>query len=337
MAKTIVGLMETEREGESVVRALMGDCGCDRDDIGLMARGIEGQEIAPEGKTRGSGAAKGAGAGAAVGGVLGLVAGLTSLAIPGLGPIIAAGPIAAALAGAGIGAVAGGVIGALTKQGVPEEDAHYYAEGVKRGGTLITVRADDDTMADCVARTMKKHGAVDIDARAAEWQREGWNPPTGRSMASGTMRGESLPVVNEELIVGKRAVSHGGVRVYTHVTETPVDKKVKLREEHVDVERRPVDRPLGAGEDAFRERTLEARETSEEPVVQKRARVVEEVDLKKQASEREQSIHDTVRKTDVKVDRTGDRPTRSGRAAYDGPERRVRARSFKGLDRRNPG
>jgi hypothetical protein len=95
------------------------------------------------------------------------------LAIPGIGPIVAAGPLAAALAGAGVGAVAGGLIGGLTGAGVSEEDANYYAESVRRGGALVTVRADD-ARADEAARIMRTHGAVDIERRADQWRSEGW-------------------------------------------------------------------------------------------------------------------------------------------------------------------
>lgn len=324
MEKTVVGLLDTREEAERAVRDVMAECRCERSDIGLMTRSAEGERVGEREGGAGSGAAKGAVAGGAVGGVLGLVAGLTSLAIPGLGPIIAAGPIAAALAGAGIGAVAGGIIGALKNLGVPEEEAHYYAEGVKRGGTLVTVRAPDDASAQRVAAVLRRHGAVDIDARAAQWQREGWKHPT-----------QAIPVVREDIAVGKREVDHGGVRIYNRIIETPVEKNVRLREEHVEVQRRPVDRPLQPGDDAFRERTIELHEKSEEPVVEKRARVVEEVDVRKQAAEREQKVRDTVRRTDVKVERTGDRATRSsGGLSYSGPERRIRDASYGGPDRR---
>src|SRR3982751_6408840 len=137
MAKTVVALMETPQEAENVVRDLTSTCGCQRSDIGL-------------------------------------VAGAAALTIPGIGPFIAAGPIAAALAGAGIGAAAGGAIGALVHLGVPEEEAHYYAEGVRRGGTLITVNASTDEMATCAAMVMKNHGAADIEQRAAQWKQQGW-------------------------------------------------------------------------------------------------------------------------------------------------------------------
>jgi uncharacterized protein (TIGR02271 family) len=325
MAKTVVGLMDTPREAESVVRDLTGSCGCNRSDIGLMARGdIEGSSPRTDDQSSGevaAGALKGAGTGAAVGGVLGLVAGAASLAIPGVGPIIAAGPIAAALAGAGIGAVAGGIIGALTNIGVPEEEAHYYAEGVKRGGTVITVHARDDRTADCAAQVMRQHGAVDIEQRADQWRQEGWS---GRAVEGE----EVIPVTKEELAVGKREVRQGGVRVYAHTTERPVEETVQLREEHASIERRPVDRPVTSADDAFKERSLEVSETAEKPVVGKRARVTEEVRVGKRATQRQQTVRDTVRQTEVKVEKSG-----SG-GSYQGPERRKRQSSYSGADRR---
>jgi uncharacterized protein (TIGR02271 family) len=326
MAKTVVGLMNTSREAESVVQDLVASCGCDRADIGLMARGTQGE--ATGGGTTGdnhsevaSGALKGAGTGAAVGGVLGLVAGAASLAIPGIGPIIAAGPLAAALAGAGIGAVAGGAIGALTNLGVPEDEAHYYAEGVRRGGTLITVHARTDQAADCAAGVMRQHGAADIEERAQEWKKGGWG---GRLSSD---QEQVLPVVQEELAVGKRKVSKGAARIYAQVRETPVEETVQLREEQVRVERQPVDRPVSAGDDAFKEKSYEFRETAEEPVVQKRARVKEEVRVGKQATERSETIRDTVRGTDVRVER-------SGTGAYQGADRRRSTTPYTGRDRR---
>ena len=121
-----------------------------------------------------SGAATGAVTGGVVGGAAGLAASLMGLAIPGIGPIIAAGPIVAALSGAGVGAVAGGLIGGLTDLGVDKADAEYYAESVRRGGALVTVRADD-TRAEHAADLMREHGAVDIERRAEQWREKGWS------------------------------------------------------------------------------------------------------------------------------------------------------------------
>jgi len=335
MAKTVVGLMDTPREAESVVRDLTSSCGCSRDDIGLMARGEQSEVTGGAGTTGehtsdiGSGALKGAGTGAAVGGILGLVAGVASLSIPGIGPFIAAGPIASALAGATVGAAAGGIIGALANLGVPEDEAHYYAEGVKRGGTLITVRAESDDVADCAAGVMRQHGAVDIEERAAQWKQSGWS---GR--ATEGEQEQVLPVAREELAVGKRQVSQGGVRVYSHVTETPVEETVRLREERATIERRPVDRNVSAGDDAFQERSFEVNETAEEPVVGKRSRVVEEVRVGKQATERDETIRDTVRQTNVEVEKGGRTAGGGMNTGFTGTERRRNKAPFSGQDRR---
>ena len=208
MSKTVIGLMDNIGEAQAVVRDLVA-IGIRRDDIGFMANEkdtIPSSEHLneSEGSTAASGALAGAGTGAAVGGLAGLALALAPLAIPGIGPIVAAGPIAAALTGAGIGAVAGGLIGGLARLGVPEEEAHYYAEGVRRGGILVTVAAEDEAQADLAVDVMKRHGAVDIDERATEWKKQGW---TGRFEADASM--------------GTK-VERGGVRVYTRTLEQPV-------------------------------------------------------------------------------------------------------------------
>jgi uncharacterized protein (TIGR02271 family) len=121
-----------------------------------------------------------------------------------------------------------------------------------------------------------------------------------------TGQAQSIPVVEEQLKVGKREVPRGGVRVFTHMTEEPVEETVNLREERINVERRPVDRPASEADfAAFREVTIELTEISEEAIVQKEARVVEEVELGKQIEQRDETIRDTVRKTEVDVEEMG--------------------------------
>ena len=344
MAKTVIGLMENIGEAQSVVRDLVAS-GIDRDDIGFMANEkhavpesahLNEGEGSRDGGRAASGALAGAGTGAAIGGIAGLALSLAPLAIPGIGPILAAGPIAAALTGAGIGAVAGGLIGGLTNLGVPEDEAHYYAEGVRRGGILVTVAAETDAQADQAAEIMRRHGAVDIDERATEWKKQGWKgrfeapqmQASGKTQVSGE---RTIPVTQEELVVGKRTVERTGVRVYSRVIEQPVQKTVELTQERYDIERRPVDRPADVTGAAFREQSIELRETAEEPVVEKRARVVEEVKVGKKRSKKTQTVQDTVRKTDVEVERTG---TASNQARYNGPERRVSTAPYSGMDRR---
>jgi uncharacterized protein (TIGR02271 family) len=141
--------------------------------------------------------------------------------------------------------------------------------------------------------------------------------------------------VKEELAVGKRQVSKGSVRVYSHVTEQPVQETVQLREEHANVERRPVNRPVQAGDEALRDQSFEVRETAEEPVVSKKSRVVEEVRVGKQASERKQTVRDTVKQSDVRVERSGgDSTAGPASARYSGPERRRSRADYSGIERR---
>ena len=202
---------------------------------------------------------------------------------------------------------------------LPDEDRHTYEEGVRRGGFLLTADVDDAEVDGAVA-ALEDANCVDIDERSQEWKSEGWKAPVAGAMfgsggsdkqSSGSDKqsmsragtADHLDVVEEQLIVGKREVERGGVRVRSYVTEVPVHEQVRLRQEHVEVERRPVDRDLSASDgDAFSERSIELTETSEEAVVGKKARVVEEIALKKSSDERVEEINETVRKTKVDVE-----------------------------------
>ena len=116
----------------------------------------------------------------------------------------------------------------------------------------------------------------------------------------------AIPVIQEELVVGKRAVERGGVRIYQRVVETPVNESIGLREEHVNVERHAVNRPIDPADvSAFQETTIELRETSEEAVVGKTARVVEEVVVGKEVTQRTEQVSDTVRRTEVEIEQLG--------------------------------
>ena len=152
--RTIARMFDSYAATAAAVRDLEA-AGFSRDDVGLVAGNAEGRHGAAsdapardadrdgvDDRTE-SGAGTGAGIGAALGGGAGLLAGIGALAIPGLGPVVAAGWLAAALTGAGMGAAAGGLLGALTTAGVDEAEAHVYAEGLRRGGSLVTVRADE--------------------------------------------------------------------------------------------------------------------------------------------------------------------------------------------------
>jgi uncharacterized protein (TIGR02271 family) len=210
---------------------------------------------------------------------------------------------------------------------LPDEDRSLYAEGLRRGGYLVTVSATD-AQYERALDILDDDGTVDIDECAERWRREGWtgyqagSTQTTASAAAGAAslgartetartgsdREEAIPIVEERLDVGKREVAGGRVRVRSYVVETPVEEQVNLRQERVEIERRPVDRPVSAADEAlFRERTIEAEERVEEPVVNKEARVKEELVVNKDVEQRTETVRDTVRRTEVEVDdeRTG--------------------------------
>ncbi|MBR0695851.1 hypothetical protein [Bradyrhizobium lablabi] len=139
---------------------------------------------------RAEGAGAGAAVGAGLGGTAGLLAGLGMLAIPGLGPVVAAGWLAATAVGAAAGAATGGIIGALTEAGVSEEDAHAYAEGVRRGGTLVSARVPDSDRSRLEA--LLNESAVNMRDRTAAWQKTGWKgfDPAGRPYGAEDLRRE---------------------------------------------------------------------------------------------------------------------------------------------------
>jgi uncharacterized protein (TIGR02271 family) len=235
---------------------------------------------------------------------------------------------------------------------LPDEDRITYAEGLRRGGYLISVDASDEQY-ERVIDILDDEGTIDMDERAESWRSEGWtgsstadvlsgstaNLTTGEArttsgLASSTDRTRSvpsagtgagagaydtsraasggeevIPVVEEQLQVGKRDVSHGRVRIRSYVVEAPVEEQVTLREERVAVERRPVDRALSDADRAFQERTIEAEERREEAVVSKEARVKEELVVRKEAEQRTETVSDTVRETKVDVeDERGNQP-----------------------------
>ena len=113
---------------------------------------------------------------------------------------------------------------------------------------------------------------------------------------------ERIPIVEEKLVVGKREVETGGIRVRSRVVEQPVSEQVRLRDETIEVERRPVDRRVDDADGLFRERTVEMSETDEEAVVGKEARVREELVVRKDVDQHVEQVSDTVRRTEVDVD-----------------------------------
>lgn len=216
---------------------------------------------------------------------------------------------------------------------VPDDDRATYAEGLRRGGHMVVARVDSahyETALDI----LDDEGTMNIDERAETWRSEGWSGYVGdkgtpvSGMAAGTATGavsgsaalggagrstaatdklatggdEVISVMEEQLRVGKREVDHGRVKVRSYVVETPVEEQVSLRQEHVTIERRPVDRAVTGNETLFKDRTIEVEERTEEAVISKEARVKEEIAIGKTSEERKQTVSDTVRRTEVEIE-----------------------------------
>ncbi len=253
------------------------------------------------------------------------------------------------------------------------EDHATYAEGLRRGGTMVSVLASDNDV-DRIIAILEQHGSIDLDERETQWRSEGWTAETPLTQDRATTSGLSgvmglgavttgvspspvtsyedrrdatltkavvdlglvsppakpvpesrvstpapsavaapvrsdadavIQVVEESLDVGKRAVNRGKVRIRSSVVEKAVSENISLHSETVSVDRHAVDRPVelsSLGSDPFRERVVEMEEIDEEAVVAKSARVVEEINLRKDVADRVETIRDTVRSTQVDID-----------------------------------
>jgi stress response protein YsnF len=236
----------------------------------------------------------------------------------------------------------GGGNGSLGNLYLSNDDRHAYGEGLRRGGFLLCAEVESGEDHDRIIQLLEESSSVDLEERQQSWKNEGWQAfsgaQSGSQQAAATGQGatgqattgqgttasgnvveeQRIPIVEEELRVGKREVTRGGARVRSYVREVPVEEQVTLREEHVSVERRPVQQQqqqglqsTGNAEDLLQDREIEMRETSEEAVVQKVANVREELVVRKTAEEHVEQISDTVRHTEVDVqegaEATGDR------------------------------
>lgn len=185
MAKAIAGFFRTQAEGEQARRRLLS-AGFSGSEINYLAgdtRGHETPEVGPPLKDAGTGSE--AGTDAFIGGAIGLAAGVIALAVPGIGALLAAGPIAAAIGGLTAGTAVGGVIGLLKDHGVSDAEAEFYAEGVRRGGALVTLHGLDERREHEARKVLDEAGAIDVEQLADEWRRDGWTGPARRTLRAG--------------------------------------------------------------------------------------------------------------------------------------------------------
>jgi hypothetical protein len=222
--KTVVALFDNFANAKAAtVAALDGGVAADR--IALFANSIMGDHptlstnpaYAKEEYTTDNekqpGAVTGAEVGIGIGGAAGIVLAASAIVIPGIGPLAAFGTLAVAAAGAAGGGIVGGIIGALTGHGVTDSDAHLYAEGVRRGGTLMTVVVADDAV-DQITRIAKSHGAVDIGKRGENWIAEGW---VSFDIDAPPLTAEEVNLIQQrETAAGGVADHHHAIRHYFH-------------------------------------------------------------------------------------------------------------------------
>jgi len=179
MSRTITRLFDNYSDASNAVRDLEA-LGVSHDNLSIVANNSDGTHGSHdhEGVNDDGDVTRGVSTGAVLGGAGGLLAGLGLLAIPGLGPIVAAGWLAATAAGAGLGAIGGaatgGIVGALKNAGHSDEEAHVYSEGVRRGGTLVSAKVPDD-LADEAQAVLERHRSVDATTRGAAYRQSGWN------------------------------------------------------------------------------------------------------------------------------------------------------------------
>jgi uncharacterized membrane protein len=180
-ATTVTALYDDLEEAQEAIGELI-ERGFDRDQVSLVvtepAVGTSAREEEKSAAPVTADTAEGAVAGAVIGGIGGLLVGMAALAIPGIGTVVAAGAITNAIVGgavgAGVGAVAGGLVGALIKMGVSEESARQYAEGVRRGSTLVLVQTEDTGQSELARRVLDRYNPVDMEDRTGRWRAEGW-------------------------------------------------------------------------------------------------------------------------------------------------------------------
>jgi stress response protein YsnF len=210
--------------------------------------------------------------------------------------------------------------GSLDRLTLSDDDRAAYQEALRRGGFLLSAEVRGHEDADRIIALLEESASVDLDRRQDEWRGEGWSPDAGAAAAGQHVAEERVPIVEEQLVVGKREVERGSARVRSHVREVPVHEQVTLREEHVSVERHPVNQRLESDQleasDMLRDRDVQVTAMAEEPVVSKEARVSEEVVVRKEVEERVEQVEGKVARTQVDVDEGS--ADAAGRSAFGG-------------------
>ncbi len=218
----------------------------------------------------------------------------------------------------------GGVTGWFKSLFGDEDETEHtgYQQALGQGNVMLTVDANENQL-ESIADALERHSPIDVHRENSATQTTATGAALGATAsAAGTAatttraqtgQTEAIPVIEEELKVGKRRVMRGGIRVYSRIVEQPVEEQIGLEEEKVHIERRAVNRPVGAADlQSGRDQVIEVEEYAEEAVVSKQARVVEEVVVGKDATQHTETIRDSVRHTEVNVEQLAGGATATG-------------------------
>jgi uncharacterized protein (TIGR02271 family) len=316
---TVVGVFEDREDARAAIEGLK-DAGFSGDAISILSPDKQAtQEIAEDtGTHAGSGAATGALAGGILGGVGGWLVGIGALAIPGIGPFIAAGAFATAIGGAALGAGVGAIAGALVGMGVPEEHAEYYEGEAKAGKTLVTVRAGDRY--DDAQQILRNGGAYDVESRDRSAVATG-KPLLETDSRPASGRGESgdatLQLREEELVANKERVETGQVQIRTDVVSEQRTLDVPVTREEVTIARTPVERRPADGPIDNRGESIEVPVREERVELEKRPVVYEEVALGTREVQSTQQVTGTVRREEARIENEGNVPVGTAGATND--------------------
>jgi len=332
MREVVVGVFEDTQRARDAISALR-DAGFSGSDISVLMpdRGDTQALAADTGTEAGEGAATGLVAGGILGGVAGWLVGIGSLAIPGVGPFIAAGVLGTTIAGAAIGAGVGVIAGALIGMGIPKEEADWYENEVKSGRTLIAVRAG--TRQDEAEDILHRYGAYDVEHRdAASYTPRTTGAGLGTMGTAGMTTGaamgttgtvgsttdtsrtttapedaQTIRLREEQLTANKQRVKAGEVEVGKRVVEEQRSIDVPVEREEVVIERHPVNRrPADRTDFGDESETLRVPVMEEQVQVEKRPVVTEEVTVGKRETQDTRTVSGTVRREELDVDRQGD-------------------------------
>lgn len=204
-----------------------------------------------------------------------------------------------------------------------DNEANRYSTAVRNNDCMVTVHAESSEEAVRAAEILDSYGAIEIDEQSAHYG----DSKLERHLSETESESQTIPVIEEHLEVGKRQVETGRTRIRSRIIERPVEESLRLREEHVHVQRTPVNRPATQSElNNFKDTDIEMTEHSEVPVVSKEARIVEEVRLEKEVEEHDETIRERVRNTEVDVDNvTSNENTFRNEDDFDDPDFRNRS------------